>query len=542
MAINPNKTLVINNFHGSMTPYFQGDINSGKAFVQEVSGYDPFAKAGRLTWYEQATQIDDTYSVVTDLILAGKVRSESGIVYAYLVGHTGRVYKVQVNDPTTYNPDYDNPVLLATLALGTPTFTRGAFIDFYGTTQRIYIGHDKGVTQLEFDGTGETVVGVVGSWSQNVPRPFQQFLGNLYIGNGSNIAEVTSALTVSSYTKLSPGFPSGTQVRDIKMTPDGNYLQMVVTELTLGDITSTTPDTSILVPSDSYIFKWNGTDTGYTSFITYQGISLTSLLSYGNSQYLFGYDIMAGGTFNPIDKMITSTPVSAFGESPLPNAVTSICNMPWWVTTLPFEGNTSLSMTTFGTPSTYEYEPGYWAPLFQYASGDETDILRVPFMSVISNFAQGASSNGYTDAIFGTPKMYFSTLETSASPTTKYKLWKWSPFPYGAGTTLNDFAAVYQTQNQSFSKKITASEIRIYGEPWIAGNSFTIDIIGADDTPVSGGSMTFTAGTNLTVGADFAWYNPTTKPIYSLGIRIGNYGTTNNTISRIEIDYSEAGK
>jgi len=542
MAENPNKTLVINNFHGSMTPYRDGDINSGKAFVTEVSGYDPFTKPGELTWNESSTQIDVAGAIITDLILAGKTRVESGIIYAYLVGHTGRVYKVQVNDPTTYNYNYDNPVLLTTLTSGTPTFTRGAFIDFYGTTERIYISHDKGLTQLNFDGTNETVVGLLASWKQNVPKPIQQYLGKMYVGNGSNIAEMDSTLTITSYTKLSPGFPSNTQVRDIKMSPDGTYLQMAVAEFALGDITSTTPNTSILNPSNSFVFKWSGTDIGYTSFVTYGGITITSLLAFGNQQYAFGYDVLSGGIFNPIDKMVTSSPLSAFGESPLPNAVISISNMPFWAAPLPYAGDMTFSTSMFGTISNYEIEPGYWAPLFQYASGNETDVIRTPFMLVVSNFAQGASSNGYTDAIFGVSKIYFSTLETSASPTTKYKLYKWCPFPTGLGTLPIADENVYQTQSQSFSKRIKVSEIRIYGEPWVANNAFLIDIIGSDGNPVSGGSMTFIAGTNLTIGDDFAWYNPATKPLYSMGIRITNKGTVNHTISRVEIDYSSGGK
>src|SRR3990167_6234997 len=231
----PTTTKVIDNFKGNMTPYRNGDLNNGRSYWIDVFGSDPFTKPGNLTWNEEATQIDSAGSVITDLIMAGKVRVESGIIYVYAIGHTGRLYKIQVNDPTTYNPDYDNPVLLATLTSGTPTFTRGAFMDFFGATERIYISHDKGVTRLNFDGTSETVVGVVGSWTQNVPKPLQQFLGKLYIGNWTNLAEIDSTATVTSYTKLSPSFPANSQVRDLKMSPDGNYIHSVVTELPLNE-------------------------------------------------------------------------------------------------------------------------------------------------------------------------------------------------------------------------------------------------------------------------------------------------------------------
>lgn len=542
------ETLVIDNFKGSMTPYVDGNINSGLANVIEVFGYDPFIKPGNLTWYESATQIDSSGAVITDLILAGKTRLENGIVYVYAIGHTGRLYKIQVNDPTTYNPNYDNPVLLATLAVDSPTFTRGGFIDFYGATEKIYIGHDKGVNSINFNGSGEAAVGVSATWTQNVPRPFIQFLGKLYIGNGTNIAEVDTTATVTTYTKLSPSFPTGSQVRDLDVTPDGNYLQAVVAESALPDITATTPNTSILSPSDSYVFFWNGTDAGYTSYTTYAGVDLSANLIFGDQAYTFGYDVRGGGVWNPTRKFLTSSPNSAFGNAPSPNAVIGAGNMMLLASTLPFNGHLEMLLTMYGTPSEYEYQEGYWAPYGQAATGDETDVLQIPYQGLVSNFGQGYATNGYTDGIFGEPKIYFSTLETSAS-TTKYKLYKWSLAPSGLGTALVD--AVYQTQTQIFSKKITIKAIRVYAEPWVAGNSFQIDLIGSGGTPMTNGTKTFTAqNTNqanpMYVGTDYAWWNPTDgggiAPTYALAIRVTNLGEVNHTINKIEIDYAIGGQ
>lgn len=536
------KTLVVNNFQGSMTPYLEGSINSGKAYVNDVSGYDPFIKPGNLTWNESAVQIDPNGSVITDLILAGKVRVESGITYVYAVGHTGRVYKIQVNDPTTYDPDYDNPVLLTTLTSGTPTFTRGAFIDFFGQTEKMFISHDKGVTSLNFDGTGEAVVGSAVSWTQTVPKPLQQFLGNLYVGNGSNIAEIISAGTVSTYTKLSPGFPTNSQVRDMRVTPDGNYLTIAVAEQALGDVTVTTIPTTIIGPTDSYVFKWNGTDTGYTSFITYPGVTISSMVLFGEQQYVFGYDDLGAAVYNPINKMLSSSALSVFGESPFPNAVFPMSNTLAWATNLPYGGFNGLLFNRFGTVSTYEIQAGYWSPYFQYASGDETDIIHIPYMGVVSNYAEGKSDSGYTNNVFGTPKTYFSTLESSAAPTTAYKFWRWHSSPIGLGSAMTDFTAVYQTQNEVFEKKVKIGEVRIYGEPWVANNSFVVELIGSDGQVIAGSTKTFTAGSNLTIGANYCWYTPQIQPVYSIGIRITNEGTANNTIVKAEIDYVSGGK
>lgn len=536
---NNVETLVIDNFLGSMTEFIDGNINSGRSNVYESFAQDPFAKPGNLTWGEDAIQIDVAGSVITDLVLAGKERVESGILYVYAIGHTGRLYKIQVNDPTTFNPDYDNPVLLATLASGTPTFTRGAFIDFFGATEKIYISHDKGLTSINFDGTGEGVVGVAGSWTQNVPKPLKQFVGKLYIGNGSNIAEVDSTGTVTDYTKLSPGFPDNTQVRDMDVTPDGTYLTLVVTRLALPDITAITQDTTIAANTDSYLFKWNGIDAGYTAFDTFPLVSLASSTQFGLSQYVFGSDLRGVAMYNPVNRLIPSSLLGSYEQPPMPNAIISDGNMVLYATTLFFEDHVEMSVGMFGN---YDWEigTGFWAPMGLVAVSPETDINRIPYFQSVSNFGQGLSSNGYASNIFSNSKIYFSTLESSNGPTTAYRFYKWSVIPTGSGTAAQ--AAVYQTQTQLFSKKIQPKEVRIYGEPWVANNDFTIDLIGSDGNPISGGSKTFTAGSNLTVGEDFAWFTPQTKPTYAIGLRVTNNGTVNHTINKVEIDYAAGGK
>lgn len=533
-------TLTVDNFKGSMTAYSDGNINSGFTYVVNTFGANPFSKPGNLTWCNDSIQIDSAGSVITDLIMAGRERVENGILYVYAIGHTGRVYKIQVNDPTTFNPDYDNPVLLTTITSGTPTFTRGGFINFFGDTEKIYIGHDKGVTTINFDGTGEAVVS--GTWTQTVPRPLKQFTGKLFVGNGSNIAEIDSTATVTTSTKLSPGFPTNSQVRDIDVTPDGNYLQIVVSTLALSDITVGTQDTSNTSNTSSYIFKWNGTDVGYTAFDTFPSYSLTANTIFGPYQYTFGYDQFGAAVYNPVNKLLTMQEV----YSPLPNAVSSTGNLLMHMSPLSFGGFLEADIITYGTLD-FEVGPGYWDLFGQYATGSETDVAQVPFMTPVSNFGLGSSSNGYTDSIYGTSKFYFSTLETSSAPTTKYKLYKWilntSP-SVSQGTPL--VGAVYQTQNQLFSKKVTVKQVRIYSEPWVAGASFSIDLIGSSGTTITNGSKTFTAqNSNATapmyVGTDYAWWDPDVQPTYALGVLITNLGETNHTIMKIEIDVDSQG-
>ncbi len=535
-------TLLIDNFKGSYTIYQYGDINSGRSYEQTSAGANPFINPGQLTWMQSSTQIDPTGSVITDLIMAGKERVESNVLYVYAIGHTGRLYKIQVNDPTSYNPDYDNPVLLATLAINSPTFTRGGSIDFFGATEKIYIGHDKGITSINFDGTGEAFVGVLGTWTQNVPRPLKQFVGSLFIGNGANLAQIDSTATVTTYTKFSPGFPANTQVRDIDLSPDGNYLETVVTRLALNDITATTQDTSVTSNSDSYIFKWNGTDTGYTAFTTFPSFSLSANIMFQNYQYVFGTDQFGSALYNPTEKIITLPEVQTI----LPNSITSSGNLLLFLAPTYFNNVMEVDLYAWGSNDFEVGHPiGDWDLFFRNATAPETDIIRTPFMLSVSNAGFGASSNGYPNNIFGTSKIYFSTLETSSSPTTKYRFYKWDINTSTLQSpSVNNAISMgyYQTQTQMFSKKITVSEVRIYSAGWVAGNSFQIDLIGSSGLPIVGGTYVFTAGSQMNIGDDFAWWGPDMAPTYAIGIAITNLGTTNYIINKIEIDYADAGK
>lgn len=541
----PSKTLVIDNFKGDTSTYNYGPVNSGRSLYQTVSGQNPFLKPGQLTWSETPTQIDPTGAVITDLIVCGKERVESGILYVYAVGHTGRVYKIQVNDPTTFNPNFDSPVLLTTLTVNSPTFTRGGSIEFFGSTELIYIGSDIGLTSLKFDGTGETFIGVLGSWTQLVPRPLKQFVGNLYVGNGNNIAEFGgSSLIINTYTKLQPGLPSDTQIRDMDLTTDGNYLNMVSSRLPLFDITSGTQQTTSNANSNSYIFEWNGEDVATTALTSFPSFSLNANITFQGYQYTFGTDQFGTAIFNPAQKILSLPEVPYVS----PNAISSAGNLLMELSPVYFEGSLQVVFYIYGS---YDFEVGSqtsnWSPFFMVATAPQTDINIVPFMLPVSNAGIGASSNNYAGNVFGTSKIYFSTLETSAGPTTAYRFYKWRivTSPQFAISTNAIINGLYQTQIEMFSKKVQVTEVRVYGEPWASGTSFKIDLIGSsgDLTPISGGSFTFVAPTNLTVGADFGWYNPTMAPTYALGVAITNLASVNNVINKIEIDYYEiAGK
>ncbi len=527
------QTLIIDNFGGRLTRLDDGMLNSGLAKYANTFGNDPFSNPSGLSWFESPTRIDPNATVITDLIMAARPRLESGITYVYAVGHTGRLYKIQVNDPTTYNPDYDNPVLLATLTAQTPTFKYGSSIQFYGATEKLFIGHDRGVTKINFDGTGETFVGTQSSYTSRVPRPSVQFSGKLEFVNGTNLVEIDSTELLVSYAKLSPAFPSGTQVRDLDVNPEGTYVQIVVSRVSQPDMTVITQDTSSLSSADSYFLLWNGIDLGVTAYNAFGSYSLNSNTSFGAFTYTMGYDL-GGATLYKSGMKEVSLPNSI---SPNFGAMFSTGNMLGFLA--PEQDSSVLkgSLMFYGKYDR-EYQDGLYR-LFRISATTQTDIQQIPVSVIVSNLVYGASSAGYTNNRVGSAKIYFSALETDSGPTTKYRFYKFTTVPTGVNSLIG---GVYETQTQLFSNKITIKQVRIYTKPLVANNSFKIDLIDSGGGVIASSSKTFTAGTSPTsVGDDRLLYNPQIANTYALGVRITNLGTKAMTIKKIEIDSTEGG-
>lgn len=531
-------TKIIDNFSSRLTRNSIGQIDSGLSKYLTSYGSDPFSDITSLTWLEAPVQIDPTGAVITDLIMAARPRLENGITYVYAIGHTGRLYKIQVNDPTTYNPNYDNPVLLTTLTINSPTFKYGSSIQFYGVVEKIYIGHDVGVTSVNFDGSGEAFVGTPGSpnWAPNVPRPSVNFQGITYWGNGANLAAIDSTATVTTYAKLSPAFPVGTYVRDTDISPDGNYAQIVVSRIPQADMTSTVQDTNALSSADSYRFLWNGIDTGYTSYESYNAYSLNSNITFGPYSYTMGYDLGGAAVYTEGSKVI-SLPSSL---SPNFAAMFSTGNMMGYGAPETATSTLQGSIVLYGQYD-FEVPTGLYRFLRISAQAPQTDIIQMPVCTIVSNLFYGSSSAGYAGNQVGSAKLYFSTLETSAAPTTKYRLYKFTTVPTGLGTAIQ---GVYETQQETSFKllrtilkeKLTCKEYRVYTPPLQTGNSFKIDLIGPDNNPIPGGTETFTVGTNISAGTTLCRFNPAMAPVYSIGVRITNLGTVNWTCEKMELD------
>lgn len=527
------QTLTIDNFSARLTRYINGDLNSGYAKQGTTFGVNMFQQPKNLMFMEQQTSIGG--AVVTDLIVAMKVRLESSITYVYAIGSAGRLYKIQVNDLATFNPNYDTPVLITTLANG-QTFKYGGSIDFYGSTERIWIGCDQGVTRINFDGTSETVIGTTDSthWIANVPRQNQQYNGKIYYTNNSNIAEIDSSETVTSYTKISPGFPTNFQSRDIDTTYDGRYLVITTTRAPLLDITTTTADTSATSSTNSLLVYWNGTDTAASSASTISSFEMTNYVTFGNNEYSFGYDISGSILSNPLDKQLSITGA----QSPMPNAASSNGNLVGWCTPEFNAGFLNATLFLYGSLDG-EVPVGFYRQTRFASALSNGDILKVPATMLVQNFTFAGATSGY-NAIVGFGKIYISTLEFNGS-STAYKLYRFFNVPAGVSSSV---LGVYETQTQLFSKKQRISEIRFYCEPLVSTNSLTAEIIGIDGAVISGTSKTFTisASTDFSVGSDVFKYSPDHKPTAAIGLRITNAGTTTPIIHKVEIDIVPAGR
>ncbi len=547
--VKVTNTLVVDNFSGSLTRYVNGDINSGFAKYNTSFGYDPFTKPKSLTWMEKPVALVNPDGVgIGTLCMAAKTRLDpsTSVLSTYGVFDSGRVAKIQAINTATKNPNYDYATSIAYLTSGSPTFSYGTSLQFYGASvisasasvERVFIGHDKGVTKIDLTGANETLVTNASSVMAGVPRPSANFLGKTYWGNGNNLIEIDSTETVTNYNKLTPGFPNGTFVRDLDVTPDGNYLLITLSRINSPTLTNIDVDTVSLSSADSYKVLWNGIDNSYTSLESYPGYSLTANQSFANNNYTTGYDLNGTALYENGSKRLSLPNFN----SPNFGAVFSIGNMIGFVAPEYDAEETSLKASLMLYGQFDEQQPKSLYRLNKYSSIAGSDVTHVPICLPISNQFFYSRQIGWTNQQVGVSKVYYSTIEAQAGGTNvSYQMYRFNLAPTGSGSILT---GIYETQTQLFSKKVLVSEVRVYGEPWVADNAFKVDLIGSNNSSIAGASYTFSVpnSSTLTVGQDYAWYNPNHAPTYAIGLRITNIGSTNYTIHKVEIDYSVGGK
>ena len=516
--------LTITNFGGPLTRRNTGEINSGLAKYATSWGYDPYSKPGNLTWMEQPTSIL-TGASTTDTIIAMKARTEGALQRVYALNAVNTLYKISVNGAE--NPSLDSPSVIGTI--GTGAHNRGTGIEFYGATEKIFIGTDSNVQKVNFDGSSASIIGTLTS---DVPRPIITFLGKLYIGNGNNIAEVDSTETFTSTAKLSPALPSGLFVRDLDLTPDGNYLQILASRTNAQDPTGANLDPYASFSADSYRFYWNGIDDSFSAMENYSGITLSANASFGESNYMFGYDTNGSALFRgpkKIASLPTLSPVSF-------NSTFSHANILGFAAP-EYDTTTTTVKATIMNYGQYDAEvPSGLFRLLRHPAQIRTDYVGVPVAINVSNLLYSPSVAAFSDNISGVSKIYYSTQEDDTNGAATQKLWKFSITPVGLGSVV---AGVYETQNQIFSKKVKLGEVRFYTEPLVADNAFTLAVLNSGSSIIA--QNTYTVGSNVTAGEDLIRFTPQIAPTQAVGFRITNSGSKNWTGLKLEADVDSGG-
>ena len=532
-----SETLIITNLGGPLTRRNTGDINSGLTKFETSWGYDPYSKPGSLTWLPQPTSIQTLTGSPVGPIVAMKERVSGSAVEVYAVSEGDRLYFVDVNSAT--NPDLD----VVDTAAASPsiigmTYDFGGRLTFYGSTEKIFISSDTQIQVVNFSGASPSIIG---TFATAYPRPMTQFLGRIYFGNANNLGEIDSTEVITTVAKLSPALPSGLVIRDLDVTPDGNYLQMTVSRAYTSYPSGTAAEVAAAAAADSYKFYWNGIDGSYSVQENYPGLVLSANEVQPDQNYSFGYSVDGAGIWQG-SKKIASLPRAI---TPAPTATFSVGNILGFATT---EQDTTDSRFRAAVYTYGKYDEETVNGLFRLLRQDTTtsgnEILVVPACVSVSNKVYTPSIRSATNQTVGSGKIYFSTYEDNAGATSIIsKLWRFHLTPQGTQSVL---AGVYETQTQLFSKKTTIKEVRLYTEPLVGGNDFTIDLIGSGRSVMAGGSQRFRVATgSVATGTDMVQFNPAMAPTYALGLRITNAsvtGVANWTGLKAEIDFAEGGR
>src|SRR3990167_1716540 len=472
--------LTITNFGGGLTRRNVGDINSGLTKFETSWGYDPFSKPGNLTWMEQPTSILSTTAGATNnLIVAMKQRSTGSVLAAYIIDGAARLQRVRVNNAGTYIADVDSPSIVGTLPL-TLNFERSTGMVFYGTTEKIFYGDGLGHLQkIDFEGSNPTSIFGTSSVTALVPRPMAVFQGKIYFGNNNNIGEIDSTELITTGAKLSPALPAGVIVKDLDVTPDGNYLQITASKSAPADF-SENPSAGSGISTESFKFLWNGIDEAATYFEEYGGTGLTAGQTFGDKNYALGFGPEGTTIFSQQQKVATLPNTI----SPHPTATFSTGNVLGFMSPEYVDGELRGSLYHYGQFDSDS--PSGLFRILRHESTVKTDVPIVNAVANVSNLFYFPSYSSYTGDTATVGKIYFTTKEASADANADSRsiLWRFTTVPTGVGSIV---AGTYETQTQLFSKKVKVSEVRVYTEPLIGGNDFIVDVIGSGGSVIAGG-------------------------------------------------------
>lgn len=559
MAQQPTQTttIEITNFSGRLTRILNGDLNSGFSKFTNSFGYDPFSKPLNLTWFEQPVPIS---SIISDVLLAAKVRDEGGNPIVYTVGSNKSIYRIQPN--TTLNPNADSVVGIGSVAANSPSFNYGSSMEFFGTPEKLYISSDTQINSFPIssitggDFGGDAIVGSAPFYVNNTYHPLKAFQGNLIFGNGPTIGAIGVTNTIVSsiigmsvgqlgssqnlYSELNPAFPPEKTVMDLDISPDYNYLLMTSSEVAPENITTLADDRQTVTPGNGDIFQWNGSDPATTAGLTVPAQALTALQTYLQKNLMFANDTFGLSVGDGVNKIL----YLPGNKAPLANATGVNGDFLFWMSTELATDNSTIYASLYYWGQLDQETPIGLYRVLRYATALPSGyVYQVPMNVLVTNLFRSINNAITSILTFGYGKHYFSTIEISNSITTN-RLNRFLITSSGTGVPQ---LGVYETQTQLFSKRIGISQMRVYTEPTAVGNAFQLDLIGADGSVIPSGTFIYRYGEisdpqSGTLALERINFNPDTKTQYSLGIRITNLGTTNMTFKKIEIDITQDGK
>lgn len=551
MAGKEIETKTITNFGGRLTRILNGDLDSGFAKFTPSFGYDPFSKPLNLTWLPQADDITgpiggQPVDIATRLLVGTQTD-------AYVLASDTKLYRIQTN--SSASPNVDSVIGISSVAANGASYNFGGSLNFFGSVvggvsaadPYMYITHDEGVNRIRSDGSAESAVSnnafVVGGQF----HPSRAFIGKLMIGNGNTVFAIDSTGTITSsvigtginagiYSELNPPMGVDERVQDLDLSIDAQYLQITTSNVPTERLDVAEQDLKDASASDSAINKWNGADqttTAITTIPTYQTTALQTWL--GNSMF-FSNDALGASVSDGTRKLLTLTN----NKSALPNATGVNGPFLHWACPESSTDNTKRYMSLYYYGALDSENPlGLYRLLRWTCTQANGMVMQVPTNLLVNAKYQGIGGGGTLSIInMGYGKHYIGL--TSVDPNGNYQnfLLRFIVTPIATSTPQ---LGVYETQTQLFSKRIGLSQIRVYTEPVATGNGFKIDIIATDGTIFDNGTFTYTFGDPVDKNTRIN-FNPDMQSMYGFGIRITNTGTTNMTIKKIEIDYTQEGK
>lgn len=580
---NPVQTIEITNFGGRLSRILNGDMNSGFAKFSSSWGYDPFSKPMNLTWLETPTDITGQ---IPDLIVSSKkFYGQGGGVnfgttqqFVALLGNgnsttsspqAGNLYVMQPAQITPASSVLANvdSVIGKTSVAG--TYSYGGSLEIFGhpsavgiaSGQYFYIGQDSGITTLPVS----SIAGAQAIVSQSTNlggtlstggfgyHPLKVFQGLLRVGNANTIATIGGSGTfVSNYFASIRGIPNSpsdlqtilpinSQIQDIEVSIDGNYLLAATSNVDNEQPSNVGGDVMYAAANDSVLYGWNGSDTNITTQTTMPSITLSSLQTYLGNNLFFSEDGFGSSITDGINKLLTLPG----NKSPTPNATAVNGNFLTWISIENVGGISTYATLYYFGGLDQENPPGLYR-ICRITSASSQYVYSAPLNILVDNKYSTINVNTNPESVpVGYGKHYISLLAMNFNGGGSVpKLYRFLINPTGTGSPQ---LGIYETQTQLFSKKITVKQIRVYTEPTVSGNGFQIGFIGSDGNVISNGTSTYTytAGTDITQrqgSLERIDFNPAMKDTYALGVRITNTGTTNMTIHKIEVDYSFSGK